>query len=311
MIKAVLFDLDDTLLINPLNRVGQEMESWNRFFNHRLGITGAGRGLGAAMHAVSTNTNPVENNLDVFVQVVSRQWGCPPQDILGHFQAFYQEAYPDMRPLIQPRPGAAELLDWLRKAGYTVVIATNPLFRPEGVRLRLAWAGLPDDLGEYALVTHIENMQFAKPTPHYYEAIVGRLGLANNEAIMIGDDWINDIVPAEQAGLNTFWVHDDGATHEAVPAAPDGDGTLTDFSRRVISQGWLETLKPRPLRPAMIGPRLLGNVGALFSLLREHAPDYWPQHPDPAEWSPLEVVCHLRDSEVGLQRPRLQNYLPI
>ena len=306
MIKAILFDLDDTLLINPLNRVGQEMASWNRFFNRRLGRVDAGAGLAAAMRAVSTNTNPVENNLDVFIKVVSRVWGCPPQDVLGHFRAFYQEAYPDMRALVQPRPGAADLLDWLRAAGYLVVIATNPLFRPEGVRLRLEWAGLPTDLRTYSLVTHIENMQFAKPTPHYYEAIVGRLGLTNTEAIMVGDDWQNDIAPAERAGLNTFWVREDGAEHETIAADPDGEGTLADFSRRVISQGWLETLKPRPLQPAMIGPRLLGNVGALFGLLREHAPDYWPQHPDPAEWSPLEVVCHLRDSEVSVQRPRLQ-----
>jgi hypothetical protein len=28
--------------------------------------------------------------------------------------------------------------------------------------------------------------------------------------------------------------------------------------------------------------------------------------PDPNEWSPLEIVCHLRDSERLIQRPRLQ-----
>ena len=48
----------------------------------------------------------------------------------------------------------------------------------------------------------------------------------NTEAIMVGDDWLNDIVPAERAGLNTFWGHEDGATREPVEAHPDGSGTL-------------------------------------------------------------------------------------
>ncbi|MBN1963096.1 MAG: DinB family protein, partial [Anaerolineae bacterium] len=45
----------------------------------------------------------------------------------------------------------------------------------------------------------------------------------------------------------------------------------------------------------------------LFGLLNDFAPGYWWQHPDPEEWSPLEVVCHLRDSERAVQRPRLQS----
>lgn len=305
MIKTVLLDLDDTLLENPVNRVEHSVESWNRFFNRRLGLEQSGKGLARAMRAVSASLNPVENNFDVFVAAVCREWGCSPDEAIAAFQDFYRDAYPDMQAFVQPRPGAPELVAGLKDAGYQVVIATNPFFRPEGVRMRLGWAGLPTELCSYALVTHIQNMQFAKPNPHYYEEILGRLGVANAEAIMVGDDWLNDIVPAERAGLNTFWVHANGATHEPVDAHPDGEGMLDDFAARV-RQGWLETLQPRPLKAEMIVPRLLGNVGALFGLLREHAPDYWPQHPDPNEWSPLEVVCHLRDSERTVQRPRLE-----
>ncbi|GAB4570499.1 MAG: hypothetical protein Kow0077_04740 [Anaerolineae bacterium] len=306
MIKAVLLDLDDTLITNPFNRVNQQIEDWNRFFARTTGKPDAGLGLAKALLAVSQNTNPTENNFDVFLRVVTAEWQVSRERAIEVFRAFYDETYARMRDHITPREAAPMLLDWLRGHGYMVVIATNPMFLPEGLAERMRWGGLSGNFADYTLVTHILNTQFAKPRPHYYEEIMGRLGIANEEAIMVGDDWENDIAPAERAGLNTFWIRADGTRPGPTPADPDGEGTLNDFARRVMSQGWLETLTPRPLQPEMIEPRLLGNVGALFSVLREHAPERWWQHPIPGEWSPLETVCHLRDSERTVQRPRLE-----
>lgn len=305
MTKAVLFDLDDTLIGNPLNRISQSVDAWNIFFAKAVGKPDAGQGLAQALYAVTRNTNPVENNFDVFLRVVTRAWAVSEARAEEIFRAFYAESYAALRDSIEPREISPMLLDWLRRRGYMVVIATNPLFLPEGIAQRMRWGGLSPDFSAYAHVTHMRNSQFAKPTPHYYEEIAGRLGIATEEAIMVGDDWENDIIPAEQAGMNTFWVRPDGTPPGQSPATPDAEGTLKDFMLRV-QQGWFEALEPRPLRPAMLPPRLLGNVGALFSLLREHAPERWWMHPDPGEWSPLEVVCHLRDSESLVQRPRLE-----
>ncbi len=306
MIKAVLLDLDDTLITNPIDRFNQDIGAWNAFFGQLTGKPDAALGLFAAIEAVTRNQNPVENNLDVFLKTVSARWDVDPDTAMEHFRTFYAELYTRMKEQIAHRESAPVLLDWLQDNGYQVVIATNPLFMADAVAQRMRWGGIPDNLERYSLVTNIENMQFAKPTPHYYEEIIGRLGISTDEAIMVGDDWDRDIAPAEEAGLNTYWIRPDGAMLGKAPANPDGQGTLNDFTLRVCNLGWLDTLKPRPLQPSMIPPRLLGNAGALFSLLREHAPDRWWQHPDPDEWSPLEVVCHLRDSETSVQRPRLQ-----
>ncbi len=306
MIKAVLLDLDDTLISNPLNRTDQSLDHWNAFFSKTTGRDDAGAGLLKAMIAVTRNTDPRASNFDVFLAVVTEAWGVSRERAVEIFRAFYAESYGKLQTSVQPRPSALILLDWLRQNGYLVVIATNPLFRAEGLAERMRWGGLPTDFSAYAHVTHIENSHFAKPAPHYYEEILGRLGLTSDEALMVGDDWENDIAAAERAGLNTFWIRPDGTQPGASPASPDGQGTLHDFTVRVCNQGWLETLQPRPLRPEMIVPRLLGNVGALFGLLHEHAPHRWAQHPLPGEWSPLEVICHLRDSERTVQRPRLE-----
>ena len=306
MIKAVLFDLDDTLLATPFNDPDWSYRTWDVFFNQRTGLPTAAAGVNAAIGAIVANLNPVERNFDVFMKAIIEQWGLPPETISAVFDDFYREVYEQTSRYATRLPAAPALLDRLKAAGYQVVIATNPFYRPEALARRLGWAGLPTDFDAYALVTHIENMHYAKPNPHYYEEILGRLGIANEEALMVGDDWVNDIVPAEKAGLNTYWIREPGASRGPGEANPDGEGTLDDFTRQVCDHGWLDTLTPRPATPEMIVPRLLGNVAALFGILAEYAPDYWQQHPDPDEWSPLEVVCHLRDSESATQRPRLE-----
>src|SRR5258708_402560 len=191
--------------------------------------------------------------------------------------------------------------------GLSVVIATNPLFTLDAVMQRVAWAGLDSPRVPYAFVANITDLHFSKPHPHYYEALLARVGIEAAEAIMVGDSLPDDILPAAQAGLNTFWIN----TTQPLPAeaaaeyAPDGSGSLTDFNRKV-AEGWLTTLQARPRNVAQVVPRLLGNVGALFGLVETIRPDFWMMRPDPNEWNPLEIVCHLRDSEREVQRPRLQ-----
>jgi FMN phosphatase YigB (HAD superfamily) len=45
---------------------------------------------------------------------------------------------------------------------------------------------------------------------------------------MVGDDWNNDVVPATQLGIATYWI----APQQPVPPKTDlivGSGTLEDF----------------------------------------------------------------------------------
>jgi hypothetical protein len=72
---------------------------------------------------------------------------------------------------------------------------------------------------------------------------------------------------------------------------------------------WLDGLPPPPLQPAMIEPEMRGNIGALFGVIAPVQPHFWQQHPDPQEWSPIQIVCHLVESEIKVQRPRLERIL--
>ena len=90
--------------------------------------------------------------------------------------------------------------------GLAVIIATNPLFPTTAIEQRLAWAGVPVDEYPYALVTTYENMHAAKPQPAYYREILAAIDCPPDRALMVGDDWKNDIAPAAAVGLHTFWT---------------------------------------------------------------------------------------------------------
>jgi HAD superfamily hydrolase (TIGR01549 family) len=53
---------------------------------------------------------------------------------------------------------------------------------------------------EYAFVPSFASVHFGKPQPEYYAELLARTGKRPAEALMVGDDWKNDIVPATLAG---------------------------------------------------------------------------------------------------------------
>ena len=68
-------------------------------------------------------------------------------------------------------------------------------------------------------------MHASKPNPAYYREMAVLIGCAPADCVMIGNEAKNDIWPAKEAGMKTFWVTD--TSDPAVPA--DWRGTLQDF----------------------------------------------------------------------------------
>ena len=81
-------------------------------------------------------------------------------------------------------------------------------------------------------------MYSAKPNPLYYREILSDIEIDASRAIMVGDNWENDIVPAKSVGLFTYWIIDDSLDLSHHSNEDDGFGTLEDFYDR-LSSGWL------------------------------------------------------------------------
>lgn len=270
MITTVLLDLDDTLLGNPTQ---QFIERYFAALNGHLNET-LHEPMMRAVRAVMERGDPALTNSERFFETLLPALPVSRAEFEESVTAFYRDVFPALREVTTLRPVARRLVDGLLARGYTVVVATNPFFPREAVEQRLAWAGVPVDEVPFALVTHLENMHFTKDHPEYYEETLARVGAAPSEAVMVGDDWYFDIVSASRAGLHTYWLGVPGTEPDTSGTVhPSGCGTLDDFARLALDEGWLERQVPRPLEPRQIAPRLTGTLAALLGAVREQPGD--------------------------------------
>jgi HAD superfamily hydrolase (TIGR01549 family) len=221
-LRSVLFDLDNTLLINDMDAFvpaylklisayAAPLRDPKRFVQDML----------AATDVMATNTDPAISNEKAFWDAFTELTGWDPAEMIPFFARFYEERFDGLRPLTQPRPEARPVVEWAFARGYQVVIATNPMFPRIATEKRLAWAGLGVDEFDYTLVTTYENMHATKPHREYYLEILDHVDCIPPQALMVGDDWERDIEPAGTVGMRTYWV-DAGTSAEGGAAAGRG-----------------------------------------------------------------------------------------
>lgn len=224
-LRAVLFDLDNTLLLNDMDAFipaylklisayAAEIYNPKRFVKQML----------AATEAMATNTDPAISNERAFWDTFSQLTGWDRAEMVPFFTRFYETQFDGLQRLTQSRPEARSTVEWAFAMGYSVVIATNPMFPQIATEKRLAWAELGVDEFDYALVTTYENMHATKPHRQYYLEILDRVKCAPAQTLMVGDDWELDIAPAAAVGMRTYWVD---AHTELAGSALSGQGPLS------------------------------------------------------------------------------------
>lgn len=239
MLKAVLFDLDDTLL-------GNHMDT---FIPHYFGLLGQYaekymsrdaflQVLLTATQTMVADTDLSMTNRDVFWQSFHRQTGLDAAEMELYFNEFYRTHFLELERVVTRRKTAVSLINLCQKKGYKVVIATNPMFPAAAVEARLTWAGLPLTEFDFDLVTTYENMHATKPNTAYYEEILDKIGVAAAAALMVGDDWENDIEPAASVGCFTYWLPPDNETAPLDAQLVTKYGSLPELYA-LLSAGWL------------------------------------------------------------------------
>lgn len=239
MLRAVLFDLDDTLLGNSMDSfLPAYFGALTRHLDHLVPSKRLISELMRATEAMNANHRPGATNEEAFAAVFYPALEPDRATLERAFEQFYTEAFPKLRALTRRRPGARSLVEWAIEQGLQVVVATNPLFPRVAVEQRLAWAGVPVDEVDYALVTTYENMHATKSHVAYYKEILERLDRRPSQCLMVGDNWEKDIVPASSIGIRVYWVTDD-AKPPTSQVSLEGHGTLEELWETVKTQGVL------------------------------------------------------------------------
>lgn len=207
MLKAVLFDLDGTLL--PMDQGVFAKTYFLKLMEYTcpLGyqpdefMKGMKAGIGAMVGNDGSRTN-----YEAFWDAFSAVCGDRIRGDQAHIDGFYVEAFDQIRAVCGFDPLAAETVRGLKDQGVRVILATNPIFPAVATQKRIRWAGLePED---FELYTTYDNMSLCKPNPAYYREILARQGLSADECLMVGNDVAEDMIPAASLGMKVFLMTD-------------------------------------------------------------------------------------------------------
>lgn len=218
---------------------------------------------------------------------------------------FYARQYPLLRSMTYSRPEAIELVQNALARGYQVGIATSPLFPRTATLQRLEWAGLSPDNYPFALISTFESFHFAKPSPSYFAEFLAQMGCPEGPVLVVGDDLRMDVLPSLACGLPVFWTPVDASHCWDQPSPPPPTGNLSEVLDW-LDQAPAESLLPDISSPAALIAFLRATPAAMDTLTQRIGDQRWNTRPAPAEWSPVEIICHLRDVETEVNIPRLQ-----
>lgn len=204
-IKAVLFDLDGTLLpqdqdvfVKAYFGALAECMAPHGYEPERL-VQTVWKGTAAMMKNTGENTNEA-----VFWKVFTEEYG---EDSLADkplFDEFYKTGFNTVKDTCGFNPEVSGIVDRLSER-FRLIVATNPIFPITASESRIRWAGL--DPVQFELVTSYENSRYSKPSAGYYSDIAAFAGLHTEECLMVGND-VRDDMSAADVGMKVFLLTD-------------------------------------------------------------------------------------------------------
>lgn len=224
-IKAILFDLDGTLLdINLDDFIRDYLKGLAESVAHLVSPKKLILNLMKSVKAVEAN-NGEDTNENVYSKIFFPAIGYPREQIEPIFMNFYRTKFKELKKHAHLNPDAHSVVKMAFEKGYDVVIATTPLLPLIAIEERLEWAGVNDF--PYKLITTIENSRAVKPNLFYYKQTIETIGHPAEACIMVGDE--NKDMVAANLGLKTFLTPSPQTNLEPDTPKPNYHGPLADL----------------------------------------------------------------------------------
>lgn len=232
VLKAVVFDMDETLLDINLNAFiaiyFKDMTKILADIGRRPTLNTAA-GLGSILVDLNANRRrgtDNRTNREFFDTAMEERCGVRTADpVVRDAIDFYEhEILPGKNNGLvcaKPMEGAHEALEMLQARGLRIALLTNPSFSEGVIRCRMGWGGL--DQVPFELVTHMDNSTRCKPDPTYYLEQLEVLGLEPHEVLMVGNDPRRDF-PTPSCGIQTAYVG------QGKPGRAAWCGRMADFA---------------------------------------------------------------------------------
>lgn len=200
--NTVIFDLDGTLLPMDLEVF---MEVYfgamsKKMTSYGMEPMGFMKSIMLGIEAMVNNDGSMTNEA-CFWEFFTGIYGEDSRKLESVFLDFYGNEFNEARVATITHPLVAKIIQMLQEKGYTIVLATNPLFPPAATYNRIGWAGLKAE--DFSWITTYDNSSYCKPRLEYYKEILGVIKKKPEECLMVGNDVGEDMIAAK-LGLDTY-----------------------------------------------------------------------------------------------------------
>ncbi len=206
MIKVVLFDLDGTLL--PMDQdifvkayfggIVKKAESYGYEASDLINTIMAGT-------TAMVNNRGTKTNEQIFWDFYENRYGKDALKDKVIFDKFYENEFELVKKVCGYNSQAKVCVDVMKKMGYRIALATNPIFPEIATKARVRWAGF--NIEDFETFTSYENSRRCKPSLDYYRDVISNLSVYPEECLMVGNDVEEDMV-AEQLGMKVYLLTD-------------------------------------------------------------------------------------------------------
>jgi putative hydrolase of the HAD superfamily len=206
-IKAVLFDLDETLIDAPAGLAAAHSAVARRLreYLHKHGIRADEATIRSKLDEFDDRMNmETKYNRDEWWPVLFYELGLRekvPLRIIEELTELYWNTYANVSG---PYQDTVSTLGYLKEKGYRLSLITDTDGKPgiKSKRLkRLDFIGLFD-----VVVVGGEDTSRTKPSPEPFLLAASKLGLRAEECAVVGDKPFTDIKGAKAAGMRAVWV---------------------------------------------------------------------------------------------------------
>lgn len=238
MFKAILFDLDGTLL--PMDN-----EVFTKYYFKLLCAELLPKGYGPeklidaiwAGTAAMVKNDGSQTNEEAFWKVFTDRLGSRAADDREAFEKFYRTTFNQAKEVCGQDPDAIELISRLKKQEVRIALATNPIFPEFATANRIRWAGfVPED---FELYTTYENIGRCKPSPEYFIEVAERMQLEPSECLMVGNDAEEDFA-CLKTGMSLFLITNNLINKKNRDISALDQGTFKDLEAYLERNGVLK-----------------------------------------------------------------------
>ena len=213
MVRAVLFDLDDTLF-DHRQSARAALQAVHRSHAAAVDLAELERHHGIYLEEMHLEVLAGRIGLDDarrerFRRVFSALGVALDPAAVDAVASAYRSGYMTAR---RPLNGAAALLAALRPHARIAIVTNNLLDEQQDKLECCGLAPLVD-----ALVAS-EDVGVSKPDPAIFRIALERAGVDVSTAVMVGDSWANDVAGARGAGIRAVWFNPARAPKPAEPA---------------------------------------------------------------------------------------------